>query len=86
MSRAPSPAAQTAAPTFEESIRKLGEIVEKLEQGDLPLEQSLALFENGVHLARTSQAELDRAEKRVEELLAVSETGTPVTREIEGGS
>lgn len=86
MSRAQAPAANPAAPTFEESIRRLGEIVEKLEQGDLPLEASLALFEDGVRLARASQAELDRAEKRVEELLSVSEAGTPVTREIPGGS
>jgi len=83
MSRSPAP--KPAAPSFEDSIRRLGEIVEKLEGGDLPLEQSLALFEDGVRLARASQAELDRAEKRVEELLAVSQDGTPETRELGDG-
>lgn len=69
-------------PSFEECIRRLAEIVERLEKGDLPLEQSVALFEDGVQLARRSQAELDRAEKRVEELLAVQEDGSPITRDL----
>jgi exodeoxyribonuclease VII small subunit len=76
------PAATPSPPTFEESIKRLADIVEKLERGDLPLEQSLALFEDGVRLARASQAELDRAEKRVEELLAVSDDGAAVTRPL----
>jgi exodeoxyribonuclease VII small subunit len=76
------PTAAPAQPSFEESIRRLADIVEKLEKGDLPLELSLALFEDGVRLARASQAELDRAEKRVEELLAVSESGAAVTRPL----
>jgi exodeoxyribonuclease VII small subunit len=80
MTQPPSP-----APSFEESIKRLAEIVEQLEKGDLPLEQSLALFEDGVRLARSSQQELDRAEKRVEELLSVSESGEAVTRELPDG-
>jgi len=71
------------SPSFEDSIRRLGEIVETLENGELPLEESLRLFEEGVKLARASQAKLDRAEKRVEELLGIDEEGNPVVREMD---
>ena len=70
-------------PSFEDSIRRLGEIVEKLEDGDLPLEESLKLFEEGVKLARASQGIIAGAEKRVEELLSIDDDGNPVVREIE---
>ena len=69
--------------SFEDSIRRLSEIVEALEDGDLPLEKSLELFEEGVKLSRASQATLDGAEKRVEELLSVGNDGEPVVREID---
>lgn len=69
--------------SFEDSIRRLSEIVETLEGGELPLEESLRLFEEGVKLARSSQGTLDRAERRVEELLSVDESGNAVTREID---
>ncbi len=71
------------AGSFEDSIRRLSEIVEALEGGDLPLEQSLKLFEEGVKLSRASQATLDGAEKRVEELLSIDERGEPIVREID---
>lgn len=78
---------QSNAPTeeapFEESIKQLAEIVDRLESGDLPLDESVALFEKGMHIARRSQAQLDRAEKKVEELIAVDENGTPSTRPFE---
>ncbi len=70
-------------PSFEESIQRLGEIVERLEAGEQPLEESLALFEEGMKLARGSQKILDRAERRVEELLGVEEDGRPLVRELE---
>ena len=69
-------------PTFEDSVRRLAQIVEKLETGELPLEDSLALFEEGVRLARASQAKLDSAERRVEQLLTLDEQGNPVVREL----
>ena len=65
---------------FEESVRQLAQIVDKLEAGDLPLDESVALFERGMQIAKRSQAQLDRAEKKVEELLAVDDDGTPSTR------
>ena len=69
--------------TFEESVRQLGQIVERLEAGDLPLEESIALFESGVRLSREAQAKLDAAEKRVEQLLGFDENGRPRVVPIE---
>jgi exodeoxyribonuclease VII small subunit len=79
-SAAPPPdRAAASAPAFEAAIKRLGEIVQALEKGDLPLEESLRLFEEGVQLSRVSQERLDAAEKRVEQLLAVDEQGRPRT-------
>ncbi len=73
-----------AGPSFEEATRRLAQIVAELEGGELPLDRSLALFEEGVRLARGAEQRLDRAERRVEELLAVDPQGKPLTRVIEG--
>jgi exodeoxyribonuclease VII small subunit len=54
---------------FEEALRELEEIVNRLEQGDLPLEEALTLFEEGVRLSRSCHAKLDEAQKRVEIVL-----------------
>ena len=75
----PDPAAAAEAPTFEAAIKRLTEIVQVLERGEIPLEDSLRLFEEGVRLSRVSQQKLDSAEKRVEQLLAVDEQGRPRT-------
>jgi exodeoxyribonuclease VII small subunit len=69
--------------SFERSMERLSAIVERLESGDLPLETSLALFEEGIVLARASQARLDAAERRVEELLAIDDDGKPIVREMD---
>ena len=74
---------QGAAPSFEDGIKRLSEIVQTLERGDLPLEESLRLFEEGVGLSRASQERLDSAQKRVEELLGFERDGKPRTREFE---
>jgi exodeoxyribonuclease VII small subunit len=68
-----------AITSFEASLSRLTEIVEQLEGGDLALEESLRLFEEGVRLTRASQEKLDTAQRRVEELLRVDEEGRPVT-------
>ncbi len=70
-----------AAP-FEQVMERLQTVVERLEGGDLPLEESLAVFEEGVRLAREGASRLDDAERRVEELLA--EGKGAMTRPIEG--
>lgn len=72
-----------AQPSFEATIGELGQIVEQLERGDLPLEQSLDLFERGMRLSKDAQARLDAAEKRVEMLLGFDENGQPIARELE---
>ena len=54
---------------FEAALTRLEEIVQELEQGDLPLEQSLKLFEEGIKLSRICNKRLEDAERRVEILL-----------------
>jgi exodeoxyribonuclease VII small subunit len=54
---------------FETALARLEEIVQGLEQGDLPLEQSLKLFEEGIKLSRICNARLEEAERKVEILL-----------------
>lgn len=56
-------------PTFEEQLKKLESIVEALEKGDLTLEDSIKLFEEGVGLSAACKKELDQAEGKVEILI-----------------
>ena len=61
---------KSAAPSgFEAQLATLERIVKELESGDLPLEQSLDLFEQGVKLSRECQERLNEAERRIEVLL-----------------
>jgi exodeoxyribonuclease VII small subunit len=62
-------AAKESTPDFETAMRDLEELVERLEHGDLPLEESLAAFERGVMLTRACQSALKDAEQKVEILL-----------------
>jgi exodeoxyribonuclease VII small subunit len=55
--------------TFESSLEELERIVRDLEQGDLSLEKSLELFEQGVKLSRDCQERLNEAERRIEILM-----------------
>ncbi|HPD60640.1 MAG TPA: exodeoxyribonuclease VII small subunit [Thermodesulfobacteriota bacterium] len=55
--------------TFEEAIKRLEEIVGELEKGEVPLDKTLSLFEEGVELSRFCRKKLDEAEKRIEMLL-----------------
>ena len=71
---------------FEEVMDRLQAVVEQLEEGDLPLEESLAMFEEGVRLSRAGAKRLDEAERRVEELLAAGdELQTSPLEESEAG-
>jgi exodeoxyribonuclease VII small subunit len=54
---------------FEECIQRLEKIVHELEKGDVPLEKSLTLFEEGMQLSSTCRKELEEAEGKVEILL-----------------
>ncbi|WP_068545795.1 exodeoxyribonuclease VII small subunit [Thalassotalea crassostreae] len=55
--------------SFEESMQELEGIVDSLEQGDLSLEQSMALFERGLGLSQASQTKLNNAEQKIQILL-----------------
>ena len=59
-----------AEKSFEKSLEELAQIVEKLESGDVSLEESLSLFEKGVKLSKSCQKILDEAEKKVSVLVA----------------
>lgn len=54
---------------FEEALQKLEAIVAKMEEGDLPLEEALKAFEEGVRLAKFCTSKLDEAERKVEKLM-----------------
>ena len=64
--------------TFEASLEALEQIVRQLEDGDLPLDKSLELFEQGIRLSRECQERLSQAERRIEILLRDNQ-GKPVT-------
>jgi exodeoxyribonuclease VII small subunit len=63
------PKEDSKALDFETAMRDLEALVERLEHGDLPLEESLAAFERGVMLTRSCQTALKEAEQKVEILL-----------------
>src|ERR1044071_5091320 len=68
--------------TFEASLSQLETIVKKLEEGDLPLDESLKLFEKGVALSRECRERLNEAERRIEILLKDSD-GNPAVSALD---
>ena len=62
---------------FEQALGELEAVVEKLEHGDLPLEEALKQFERGIELTRGCQASLKQAEQRVEILLQKNPEAAP---------
>ena len=70
--------------TFEQAMARLEEIVKQLEQGDAPLEDALALFEEGTRLMKKCTTQLDKAEQKVSKLLAGPD-GKPVEEPFEAG-
>lgn len=81
LEKPPAPVENAAAPEapdgagFDRVIERLRGVVERLETGNLGLEQSLAAFEEGVRLSRRGAEILDRAERRVEMLLRGDDGG-----------
>ncbi len=69
----------TAGPRFEDALAELEATVQRLEKGELPLEESLAAFERGIGLVRMLSQRLAEVEQRVEVLLR-SEAGKLVVR------
>ena len=77
----------TAKPkTFESSLEELERIVRELEHGELPLERSLELFEQGVALSRECQDRLNQAERRIEILMRDNQGQTTTRPFDEAGS
>ena len=72
-----TPEGDAPAPDFERSLAELEAIVEKLEHGDLSLDESLQQFERGVQLTRLCQSALKQAEQKVEILLRKSGAAEP---------
>lgn len=69
-------ARQKKTPGFEQSLNELQAVVERLESGDLSLEESLATFEQGIGLTRECQSALQDAEQRINVLLEKNGTLT----------
>ncbi|MBV8068316.1 MAG: exodeoxyribonuclease VII small subunit [Acidobacteriaceae bacterium] len=63
------PEEKTSSLSFEASLEELERIVKDLEKGDLPLEQSLTLFEAGMRLSAECKRQLEEAESRIEIML-----------------
>ena len=72
--------------SFEQIIEQLSSVVAQLEDGELPLEQALAQFEQGVALSRMGSKRLDEAERRIELLLrdAQGVDTRPLSEELQG--
>jgi len=56
-------------PSFETALKQLEELVQRLEKGELPLEESLKLYEDGIRLSRFCHAKLEEAEGKIELLM-----------------
>ena len=68
--------------TFEQNLMRLEQIVRALEHGDVPLEESLKLFQEGTGLVRNCQKMLDDAKLQVQKVMADA-NGTPVMEDME---
>lgn len=77
-------AKQEAKVTFEQALEKLGEIVHRLEEGQMGLEESLASYEEGVGLLKQCHALLEKAEKKIRLLSGLDEEGKPILEPFDG--
>jgi exodeoxyribonuclease VII small subunit len=71
----------TANKTFEESMQRLEQIVRAMEQGDVPLEESLKLFQEGTQLVRSCNQLLEEAQLQVTKIMTAPD-GTPAEEEF----
>ena len=69
---------------FEKKKKKLEDIVGKMESSDLPLDESLKLFEEGVRLSKECNTQLAEAEQKVKQLLSVDANGNAITKDFSG--
>lgn len=70
-------------PSFEEQLTELEKVVEQLERGDLPLEDSVALFERGMQLSEACKGQLTSAESRIQVLVQPREKGPVRVEDLE---
>ena len=63
-------ASDISAMSFEDALRALEDVVRRLESGEVPLEESISLYERGEQLRRHCQARLDAAQARIEKIVA----------------
>ena len=75
-------AARPRANEFEKAFQQLEKIVQRLEGEELPLDESLQLFEEGIRLSRFCHQRLEEVEKKIETILADAK-GQPVTEPFE---
>ncbi|MBR7082086.1 MAG: exodeoxyribonuclease VII small subunit [Oscillospiraceae bacterium] len=68
---------------FEQSLKRLDEIVSQLERGDAPLDESLSLFEEGTALVKSCGKLLDEAEQKVVKLRRGAD-GAPIEEPFDG--
>src|SRR5262245_17791298 len=78
------PTKRSKEPGFEAALQRLEEIVRRLEEGDLPLETSLQLFEEGIGLTRQCSSRLEEAQRRIE-VLGRGTDGEPFLRPLAAG-
>lgn len=69
-------------PTFEENMQRLEQIVRAMERGDVPLEESLKLFQEGTELVRKCGKILDEAQLQVKKIATASD-GTPIEEDFQ---
>lgn len=67
--------------TFEQDMQRLEQIVRKMEQGDITLEESLALFREGTELVQTCEKRLNEAEMQIKKIIP-DENGAPVEEDF----
>jgi len=76
--------ARTKSNEFEKAFQQLEKIVQRLESEELPLDDSLQLFEEGIRLSRFCHQRLEEVEKKIETILADAK-GQPVTEAFDAG-
>lgn len=78
-------ASDISAMTFEDALRALEDVVRRLESGDVPLDQSIALYERGEALRQICQARLDAAQERIEKIVQGPDNRPQGTVPFDGG-
>lgn len=78
-------APQIADMTFEDALKALEQVVARLESGDVPLDESISLYERGEELRKHCQARLDAAQARIEKIVAGPDGKAIGTQPLDGG-